>query len=61
MDWLKDFQKVGCWELNDKYSSQKSQKVLAHLNLSGINFVIDKQHSETRNIVYLFKTKNEVF
>jgi hypothetical protein len=58
MDWIKDFQKAGYWELNNTY---KSQKVLSHLNLSGINFVIDKKHSNTRNIVYLFKTEKEVF
>lgn len=57
MEWLNNFEKIGHWELNDKF---KSHKVLSHLNLSGINFVVDKEKSKLENVVYVFKTKNEI-
>jgi len=57
MEWLNNFEKIGHWELNDKY---KSHKVLSHLNLSGINFVVDENKSKLENVVYVFKTKNEI-
>ncbi len=57
MEWIKNFEKVGHWELNDNF---KSHKVLNHLNLKGINFVIDKEKATLENVVYVFKTKNEI-
>ncbi len=57
MEWLNSFDKIGYWELNDKYSSHK---VLKHENLRGINFVIDKEKAQLENVVYVFKTKSEI-
>jgi hypothetical protein len=57
MEWLNNFEKIGYWELNDNF---KSHKVLSHLNLRGINFIVDKEKSKLENVVYVFKTKNEI-
>ena len=57
MDWLNNFEKIGYWELNDKF---KTHKVLSHLNLLGINFVVDKERAKLENVVYVFKSENEI-
>ncbi|ESU20950.1 hypothetical protein FCR2A7T_07200 [Flavobacterium cauense R2A-7] len=57
MEWLNNFEKIGHWELNDKF---KSHKVLNHLNLRGINFVVDYEKARLENVVYVFKTENEI-
>jgi len=57
MEWLNSFEKIGYWELNDKF---KSHKVLGHLNLNGINFVVDKEKGKLKNVVYVFKTKDQI-
>ncbi len=57
MKWLSNFEKIGYWELNDSY---KSHKILNDLNLRGINFVINKEKSELKNVVYVFKSEEEI-
>ncbi len=57
MELLNNFEKIGHWELNDKF---KSHKVLSHLNLKGINFVVNKEKSKLENVVYVFKTTKEI-
>ena len=57
MEWLNNFEKIGHWELNDKF---KSDKILSHLNLRGINFVVDKEKAKLKNVVYVFKTEHEI-
>ena len=57
MELLRNFRSIGRWEINEKY---KSHKILIDLNLKGINFIIDKQYSNTKNVIYIFKTKSEI-
>lgn len=57
MEWLNNFEKIGYWELNDKF---KSHKILINLNLKGINFVVDKQKAKLENVVYVFKSGDEI-
>lgn len=57
MEWINNFEKIGYWELNDNF---KSHKVLSHLNLKGINFVVNKEKAKLENVVYVFKTKKEI-
>lgn len=54
---LENFQKIGFWELDEKY---KSHKVLSNLNLKGINFNINKKYSNLKNVIYLFRTDSEI-
>lgn len=56
MNILEEFIKIGYWEFNSKYKSNKS---LNHLQLPGINFVIEKTLGTKKNVVYLFKTGSE--
>lgn len=57
MEWINNFEKIGYWELNDNF---KSHKVLSHLNLKGVNFVVNKEKAKLENVVYVFKTKKEI-
>lgn len=57
MNYLKEFKHIGYWEINEKY---KSHKTLINLNLKGINFVISKEYSDLKNVIYIFKTTNEL-
>lgn len=55
--YLENFEHIGEWGLDDKYASNKA---LAHLNLSGINFQILKGKKKLKDVIYLFRSGTTV-
>tara|TARA_R110002050_G_scaffold300534_1_gene470365 strand:+ start:251 stop:979 length:729 start_codon:yes stop_codon:yes gene_type:complete len=58
MNYINEFKYVGSWKLDE---NSKSNKNLAHLNLCGINFYLDKESDDKKNLVYLFRSNNKTF
>ena len=54
---IKNFKTIGNWIIDNNY---KSDKILADLKLSGINFLIDKKYLTFKNVIYLFKTESQI-
>jgi len=57
MNYFKEFKRIGLWELDDSY---KSNKTLKSLKLNGINFLIDNDSERKKNVVYVFKSNKEI-
>src|SRR5690554_5539766 len=57
MKYLDHFNPIGEWVLDDKY---KSHLVLQNHGLKGINFLIDKSKSALKDVIYMFRTDDEI-
>jgi hypothetical protein len=55
MESLKNFTKIGHWELNAKYTSSK---VMSHL--PSIGFKINDIHKNTSEVIYAFSVKDKI-
>lgn len=58
MNYLEKFILIGHWCIDDKFKSNKSLK---DEGLRGINFKIDNQYNQWKDIVYIFKSNEEIF
>ena len=58
MNYLEKFITIGHWCLDENFKSNKS---LTEENLKGINFKIDKQYNQWKDVVYIFKSADEIF